>query len=281
MQAKKPAKPEEADYVAKGDCANSEIKTIKMKFHAYDEHKRFHIGTNIIKAFKNEEKCLRKDLWMARRPQDADDIDWKQGTEIHEQIISYLMTQSKDWVLEIGGNIGHNSILINSMLKNKSHHVVIEPDAKIAKHLGKNRELNKAKFEIYDKAISGSGDFKKENSWEYFKSQMRSKDPSHTEPKFNTIVADCEGCLAELLHENPSMLEGIHKIQVHHDWKSDEDYERFKRMMDERKFVMRLYIKKNDDNFSKKFGKVDKVEFDKDPIWMSAWFKKNHYSPEW
>lgn len=59
-----------------------------------------------------------------------------------------------DVVLEIGGNVGRNSCVIASILKDSSNLVVIESSQEIATQLNENRELNGLNFSIVSKALS-------------------------------------------------------------------------------------------------------------------------------
>ena len=74
--------------------------------------------------------------------------------ELPEQkmVVRYLTGNEK--VLEIGGNIGRNSLVIASILKDSSNLVTLESDVGIAKQLTENRDLNNLKFHIENSALS-------------------------------------------------------------------------------------------------------------------------------
>ena len=59
-----------------------------------------------------------------------------------------------DKVLEIGGNIGRNSLIIASILKHDTNFVTLECDKNIATQLKENRDLNHFKFHIENSALS-------------------------------------------------------------------------------------------------------------------------------
>lgn len=68
--------------------------------------------------------------------------------------IRYLTGNEK--VLEIGGNIGRNSLIIASILNNNNNNnfVTLESDGNISKQLIENRDLNNFNFYIESSALS-------------------------------------------------------------------------------------------------------------------------------
>ena len=74
--------------------------------------------------------------------------------EIPEQLMALHSIQSNDSVLELGGSIGRNSFIINSLLKDKSKHVVIEPSTQEISELTRNKTDNNLDFSIENVAIS-------------------------------------------------------------------------------------------------------------------------------
>ena len=74
--------------------------------------------------------------------------------ELPEQkmVVRYLTGNEK--VLEIGGNIGRNSLVIASILENQKNLVTLESHPDIAKALHENRDLNNSNFQIESSALS-------------------------------------------------------------------------------------------------------------------------------
>ena len=66
--------------------------------------------------------------------------------------VQYIHPTSK--VLEIGGNIGRNSLIIASLLTNQLDMVVLETDPGIAYQLRQNRDQNRLDFHIENSALS-------------------------------------------------------------------------------------------------------------------------------
>ena len=68
--------------------------------------------------------------------------------EFPEQCMALEFLTGTEKVLEIGGNIGRNSIVISSILNKDTNLVVLECSKSIANVLSKNRSLNRMQFHI-------------------------------------------------------------------------------------------------------------------------------------
>jgi FkbM family methyltransferase len=150
--------------------------------------------------------------------------------ELPEQkmVVRYLNGNEK--VLEIGGNIGRNSLVIGSLLAgNKSNQfVTLECDEDIAAQLTKNRDLNRMSFQIESSALSNrkliqkgwdtiASDtllpgYKNVNiiSWEELKSKYKIQ--------FDTLILDCEGAFYYILMDMPEILNNIRLIIMENDY---------------------------------------------------------------
>jgi len=81
----------------------------------------------------------------------------KYGTfreEFPEQKMVARYLSGNEKVLEIGGNIGRNSLIIASILTNNNNLVTLESDVNIAMQLKENRDLNNLNFYIENSALS-------------------------------------------------------------------------------------------------------------------------------
>ena len=74
--------------------------------------------------------------------------------EIPEQKMAVRYLTGTEKVLEIGGNLGRNSLVIASILENAANLVTLECDSDIAIQLTENRDLNNFKFNIESSALS-------------------------------------------------------------------------------------------------------------------------------
>jgi FkbM family methyltransferase len=154
-------------------------------------------------------------------------------TEEQEQADQYI--EKDDIVLELGGRYGTVSCIINNKLKNKTNHLVIEPDNNVINALTKNRDLHKCKFEIFNGYVgekqkclelSGYGtrliDCEKNDSNIKFKTLEELMNKYN----FNCLVADCEGCLGEIFEKNLTLIPKFKKIIYEKDVPDATDYER-------------------------------------------------------
>lgn len=148
--------------------------------------------------------------------------------ELPEQkmVVRYLTGNEK--VLEIGGNIGRNSLIIASILKNSNNLVTLECDTNIARQLIENRDLNNIKFNIEISALSNrrliqqgldtipSDTLKEGYSWVNTITWDRLKSKYNIE--FDTLVLDCEGAFYYILMDMPEILENISLIIMENDY---------------------------------------------------------------
>lgn len=148
--------------------------------------------------------------------------------EYPEQLMTamYLPRQAK--VLELGGNVGRNSCVIASILKNSQNLVTVEPCAEYANLLKENRDVNGLQFHIEVSAVSKiplvqSGwitipsevdlpGFSRVNTISFDELQKKYR------IRFDTLVVDCEGALYYMLKDDPDMLRNIKLIIIENDF---------------------------------------------------------------
>ena len=148
--------------------------------------------------------------------------------EYPEQYLTakYLPVDAK--VLEIGANIGRNTMTISSILRDESQFVTLECDPVSADVLKRNRDLNGFKFHVEESALSDRNLYQK--AWNTYSEDSRPKDSVQiktiTWPKlqekykisFDTIIADCEGALFFILNDHPEILDNINLLIVENDY---------------------------------------------------------------
>jgi FkbM family methyltransferase len=154
----------------------------------------------------------------------------KYGTfrdELPEQKMAVSYLTGSERVLEIGGNIGRNSLIIASIVNNNNF-VSLETDVNIVKQLEENRNLNNFTFHIENSALSKrrliqrGWDSKPSDVLEegYFWvntitfDQLKEK---YNIP-FDTLVLDCEGAFYYILMDMPEILNGINLIIMENDY---------------------------------------------------------------
>lgn len=148
--------------------------------------------------------------------------------EYPEQVMSCRFMKSDAHVLEIGANIGRNTLVIATILNNYKNLVTLECDPHTVKLLTHNRDINKYNFNIEDSALSKRKLIQK--GWETIPSDvvLPGYVPINTitftelEAKYNitfdTLVADCEGALYYILMDEPDMLNNIKLFLTENDY---------------------------------------------------------------
>jgi FkbM family methyltransferase len=148
--------------------------------------------------------------------------------ELPEQkmAVSYLSGSEK--VLEIGGNIGRNSLIIASILKNDANFVSLECDVNIARQLTENRDLNNFKFHIESSALSNRKLMQKgwdtipgdilQDGYTWVNTITLSELNTKYNIEFDTLVLDCEGAFYYILMDMPEILNNIKLIIMENDY---------------------------------------------------------------
>ena len=176
--------------------------------------------------------------------------------EYPEQLMSVTFIEEDDCVLEIGGNIGRNSCIIASLLKDSRNLVVLECSPRHAVELQINRDANHLHFHIEPSALSAIPLIQKgwdtkpldattlsllSSGWSSVPTMdwnsLLSKYPSCLE-RFNVLVADCEGALFFILRDFPSLLDSVHKIILENDFHIKEQGDWVHDFLRQRGFVV-------------------------------------------
>lgn len=148
--------------------------------------------------------------------------------ELPEQkmVVRYLTGNEK--VLEIGGNIGRNSLVIASILENGNNLVSLECDANISNQLIENRNLNGLNFHVESSALSNRQLIQK--GWDTIPSDtlvdgyqwVNTITFENLKTKYNiefdTLVLDCEGAFYYILLDMPEILNNINLIVMENDY---------------------------------------------------------------
>ena len=148
--------------------------------------------------------------------------------ELPEQTMAATYLRGKESVLEIGGNIGRNSLIIASILKDSKNLVVLESDPYISNQLKENRDINGLYFHIESAALSKRKLIQR--GWDTIVSNdvLEGYNPVTTityselmdkyKIPFDTLVLDCEGAFYYILHDMPEILDGIKLIIMENDY---------------------------------------------------------------
>jgi FkbM family methyltransferase len=151
------------------------------------------------------------------------------NNEIPEQkmVVRYLTGSEK--VLELGSNIGRNTLIIAHILgDNCRNFVSLESDKNIANQLRENRQLNNMSFHIESAALSKRKLIQKD--WNTIESDivLDGYTPVDTitleelnakyNIDFDTLVLDCEGAFYYILMDMPEILKNIKLIIMENDY---------------------------------------------------------------
>jgi len=154
--------------------------------------------------------------------------------EYPEQLMVATFLPEDAVVLELGGNVGRNSCVIASILKNPYNLVVAESSPSIAKQLQENRNHNGMHFHIEVAAISKVPLV--QNFWSTIPSatdipgyfRVNTITFADLEKKYNltfdTLVVDCEGALYYMLRDDPSILKNIRLVIIENDFVDPQHY---------------------------------------------------------
>ena len=153
--------------------------------------------------------------------------------EYPEQLMIMRYVNENDKVLEIGGQVGRTSHIIQTIVNNPKHHVIMECDPKTAKKLRTNLNFNTYNNAIIETAglshvklyMTGGG----VDAPRHFEKDIPSgavEIPTITYSElckkydidFDVLVADCEGSLYYIFKEDPNMLNNIHTVIMENDY---------------------------------------------------------------
>jgi len=167
--------------------------------------------------------------------------------ELPEQriVVRYLTGHEK--VLEIGSNIGRNSLVIGYILRQKHNEnfVTMESNTAISTQLIHNRNLNKMTFFVENSALSKRKLIQK--TWTTIESDVvldgYKKVNSITfnelcdkyKIEFDTLILDCEGAFYYILIDFPDILDNINMIIMENDYHD----------ISQKKYIDRVLIKNN------------------------------------
>lgn len=173
--------------------------------------------------------------------------------EIEEQLMAIKYLKGDEKVLEIGGNIGRNSVMIAHLLgENQNNLVVLECDENNADILRQNKYLNNMNFHIENSALSKrkliqrgwdtmpSDELLDEYNWvnTITLEKLRAK----YNIRFDTLVLDCEGAFYYILLDMPDILDNIKLIMVENDYHDMSHKEYVDNVLRQNNFT-RTYVK--------------------------------------
>lgn len=170
--------------------------------------------------------------------------------ETTEQWIADNFISPNAVVLELGGRLGVVATHVNKRLNNTRNHFVVEPDPIVFNRMFRNLVSHNCNPHVFNGVISnkplyfqqaGIGSRTRELpcSCESFIVPNKSLKQviQETGLKFDTLVADCEGCLEGFFNENIDYLDTFKMITYEEDYGHECDYEKIKRILADHHFV--------------------------------------------
>jgi FkbM family methyltransferase len=152
--------------------------------------------------------------------------EWPEQT----MVVRFLDPGAK--VLEIGANIGRNTMMIASVLADSSNLVTLECDQAAAEILRCNRTANDFAFRIEPSALSCRPLIQRgwetvpadevQPGWKAVSTITFNELVTKYGIAFDTLVADCEGALFYILQDDPAILDGISTVILEADYPSVE-----------------------------------------------------------
>jgi len=148
--------------------------------------------------------------------------------ELPEQKMAVTYLTGHEKVLEIGGNIGRNSLIIASFV-GSDNLVTLESDTNIASQLKNNRDINNFTFPIENSALSKRKLIQKD--WNTEPSEKLKKGYTWVNTinledlkrkyalDFDTLVLDCEGAFYYILMDMPEIINNIKLIIMENDYR--------------------------------------------------------------
>ena len=148
-------------------------------------------------------------------------------SELPEQkmVVRYLSGSEK--VLEIGSNIGRNSLIIASIIDNNNF-LTLESDTTIFNQLNENKNINNFTFYTENSALSNKKLIQKD--WDTIHSDILLPGYKWVNTitlknlyakyniQFDTLVLDCEGAFYYILMDFPEILNNINLIIMENDY---------------------------------------------------------------
>ncbi len=154
--------------------------------------------------------------------------------EVPEQQMAVAYLTGNETVLEIGANIGRNTLVIADILgpRAATNFVTMETDPKTVEMLTLNRDMNGLDFKIVNAALSKRPLIQK--GWDTMPSAELLPGYSwvptityeqlleNTKLKFDTLVLDCEGAFYYILMDMPEILDTVTCILMENDYHNIE-----------------------------------------------------------
>lgn len=172
--------------------------------------------------------------------------------EYPEQLMSVMFIQKDSKVLELGSNIGRNTLAIASLLNSHQQLVTLECDPQTCITLQTNLKLNNMDVRVEDSALSKRKLF--QVGWNTYTEETKPAGAKEVKTisfsgieekyqiQFDTLVADCEGALYFILMDDPDLLNNIQTVIMENDYNDINHKNKVDEILKE-KGLHRIYVK--------------------------------------
>lgn len=201
------------------------------------------ITSNLVYNDKNVPNLIMSKCWRVTSPdtklsiiQSKLKLDYgKFEEELPEQIMACRYLTGHEKILEIGGNIGRNSLIMGYILNQKDNDnlVVLESNTHTSEQLTHNRDINNLKFKVENAALSkrkmiqiGWDTICSDeilDGWTSINTITLDELKYKYNIMFDTLVIDCEGAFFNILLDMPDILNNINLIIVENDYRIYEN----------------------------------------------------------
>jgi len=170
--------------------------------------------------------------------------------EYQEQYMVAKYITGHEKILEIGGNIGRNTMIISYILNSKdNYHVVLETDSRYFNILNENINSNMLKCHSLNCALSKRELVQADNITYPITDVFMNTDIytkvntityealcATTKINFDTLVLDCEGAFFNILKDFPNILNNINLIIMENDYYNIDEYNYVKECLEKNIF---------------------------------------------
>ena len=166
--------------------------------------------------------------------------------ELPEQKMAFRYLLGTEKILELGSNIGRNTLLMASIV-GSDNILTIESDPNIANQLKENRDLNGFTFNIEDSALSKRKLMQSmwitkpgetlEPGYNWIKTITLQELYNKYNFNFDTLVLDCEGAFYYILNDMPEILNNVSMIITENDYTNISEYMYVKKTLIENGFI--------------------------------------------
>lgn len=169
--------------------------------------------------------------------------------ENKEQELAKQHVLPSDSVLELGARYGSVSVTVNKIIKNKTNHIVVEPDSRVWDALEFNKQVNNCKFHIF-KGFIGKHKYSliNKDGCDGYSSTMVPDVESNIESitlkkllnrhkiKPSVLIADCEGCFELFVNENMEFIKNLRLIMYEADYPNKSNYSKIENILTKNKY---------------------------------------------